>query len=76
MITFGIPVIDVEVKLYALVFSCDFQPCPAWNLGDAWCFMCDQKCEEMHAVANPRSDKLEIQAFRKCNECNDSSQNV
>lgn len=39
-------------------YSCTEQPCPEWSLGDAWCYMCDRKCEEMHAVANPRSDAL------------------
>ena len=36
--------------------SANRPPCPAWSLGDARCFMCDQKCEEMHDVRNPRDD--------------------
>ena len=36
--------------------SANRPPCPAWSLGDARCFMCDQKCEEMHDVRNPRED--------------------
>ncbi len=39
-------------------YSCSAQPCPAWSLGDARCFMCDQKCEKLHSVANPRSSAL------------------
>ena len=38
--------------------SANKPPCPAWSLGDARCFMCDQKCEEMHDVRNPRSSAL------------------
>jgi hypothetical protein len=46
--------IGVESKPY----KCDKMPCPAWNLGDAKCFMCDKKCENLHAVSNPRSSAL------------------
>ncbi len=34
------------------VIRCDRQPCPAWSLGDARCYMCDQKCDEMHRSAS------------------------
>lgn len=59
--------IAVESKPY----KCDKSPCPAWSLGDAHCYMCDQKCEEMHAVMNPRSSAL-LSALG----CQDSCENI
>ncbi len=39
-------------------YECSDPPCPDWSLGDARCFMCDKKCDDMHSVKNPRSDAL------------------
>ena len=39
-------------------YQCTQPPCPAWSLGDAQCFMCDKKCDEMHKLGNARSDAL------------------
>lgn len=46
--------IAVETEPY----HCNRQPCAAWRLGDAKCFMCNQKCEQMHKLSNPRSEAL------------------
>jgi hypothetical protein len=46
------------VAVEADPYECSRPPCPSWTLGDAQCFICDQKCAELHAVDNPRSDAL------------------
>jgi len=48
--------IAVESKAYSC--SKHEQPCNAWTLGDAQCFICDQQCASLHQVDNPRSDAL------------------
>ena len=35
-------------------YKCSRSPCPAWTLGDAQCFICDQSCASLHSVDNPR----------------------
>ena len=44
--------IAVESKSYSC--SKHEQPCNAWTLGDAQCFICDQQCASLHQVDNPR----------------------
>ena len=44
--------IAVESKAYSC--SKHEQPCNAWTLGDAQCFICDQRCASLHQVDNPR----------------------
>ena len=44
--------IAVESKAYSC--SKHEQPCNAWTLGDAQCFICDQQCASLHQVDNPR----------------------
>jgi len=39
-------------------YTCDRQPCRAWKLSDAQCFMCDKECSKMHDLNNPRPEAL------------------
>ncbi len=51
-------------------YVCGRAPCSAWELGEAQCFICDQKCALMHDVKNPRSDALlaELDCMESCDE--------
>jgi len=46
------------VAVEADPYECRRPPCPAWTLGDAQCFICDQSCPQLHSITNPRSESL------------------
>ena len=39
-------------------YVCRNPPCPAWDLGDSQCYMCDQNCTQLHTVGDPQPDTL------------------